>query len=104
MIELTERAADQVKKAASDADMTGLVLRVAVQRKPDGSLEYAMGFDPMTDDDVHIKSHGVDVVAHPAYVEMLNGAKLDFVELEPGNFQFVFLNPNDPTYVPPNEG
>ena len=32
---------------------------------------------------------------------MLRGATLDFVELEPGDFQFIFLNPNDPNYVPP---
>jgi iron-sulfur cluster assembly protein len=103
MIELTDRAARQIKKAADEGHMTGLALRLAVKRKPDGSFDYAMGFDEATDDDIQVKSQGISVVAKPAYLEMLNGTKLDFVELEPGDFQFIFLNPNDPTYVPPTE-
>ena len=29
--------------------------------------------------------------------------KLDFVELAEGDAQFIFLNPKDPTYIPPTE-
>jgi iron-sulfur cluster assembly protein len=39
----------------------------------------------------------------PDSVELLKGATLDFVELEPGQFNFIFMNPNDPEYVPPKE-
>ena len=28
---------------------------------------------------------------------------LDYVELEPGAFQFIFQNPNDVNYAPPSE-
>ena len=28
---------------------------------------------------------------------------IDYVELEPGSWQFIFLNPNDPSYVPPQD-
>ena len=46
-------------------------------------------------------SAGVDLKAlGPVLVvlfqELLVGATLDFVELQPGEFQFVFINPNDP--------
>jgi iron-sulfur cluster assembly protein len=26
---------------------------------------------------------------------------MDYVELEPGSWQFIFMNPNDPNYKPP---
>ena len=32
---------------------------------------------------------------------LLNGVVLDYVEMSPGEFQFIFMNPNDPHYVPP---
>ena len=39
----------------------------------------------------------------PEYVPLLDSATLDFVELETGESQFIFLNPQDPTFVPPAE-
>ena len=39
----------------------------------------------------------------PEYVPLLDAATLDFVELDVGEPKFIFLNPNDPTYVPPSE-
>ena len=33
----------------------------------------------------------------------MEGATLDYVEIEPGDFNFIFMNPNDPSYVPPTE-
>ena len=38
----------------------------------------------------------------PEYVPLLDAATLDFVELDVGEPQFIFLNPNDPGYVPPS--
>jgi iron-sulfur cluster assembly protein len=35
--------------------------------------------------------------------ELLKNTVLDFVEIEPGKQQFIFMNPNDPGYVPPQE-
>ena len=43
----------------------------------------------------------VEVVVGPASTELLTEAVLDYVELEPGDFQFIFMNPSDPHYVPP---
>jgi iron-sulfur cluster assembly protein len=103
MFQLTERAATQIIKAAQDNDATGLALRLAAKWQPDGSIEYIMGFDDLKIEDLHITSHGVDIVFAPAYKELLQGAVMDFVELEDGDFRFIFLNPNDPHYVPPQE-
>ena len=54
------------------------------------------------DDDVLIHTEGVDIVFKPVYKELLEGAIMDFVEIEEGNPSFIFINPNDPNYVPPN--
>jgi iron-sulfur cluster assembly protein len=104
MFTITQRAATQVLKAAQQSNLTGLALRLAPRRNPDGSIEYnKMGFDQINADDVHLTCEGVDIIFEPIYKELLNGAIMDFVEIEPGNFTFIFLNPNDPTYIPPNE-
>jgi iron-sulfur cluster assembly protein len=34
---------------------------------------------------------------------LLSGMTLDFVEIEPGSFQFIFMNPNDPEFTPPDD-
>lgn len=103
MFTLTQAAAKQVRRAAQSADMDELALRIAASRQPDGSIGYRMGFDEIAADDVMLSSRGVDIVFKATHKELLNGTTLDFVELEPGEFQFIFMNPNDPNYVPPSE-
>jgi len=104
MMTITKRAAEQILEAAKQGNMQGLALRLAPFRKEDGSIEYnRMGFDEIKEEDVLISSDGVDVVFESVYKELLNGATLDFVEIEPGQFNFIFLNPNDPNYVPPKQ-
>ncbi len=101
---VTEKAAAQIQKAAKEGNMEGLALRLAPLRNADGSIEYnKMGFDGIKDNDVHIQCKGVDIVFDPAHQELLEEATMDFVEIEEGNPSFIFLNPNDPNYVPPKE-
>ena len=52
---------------------------------------------------IRFSSEGVQIVMAPEFVPLLDAATLDFVELEPGDSQFIFLNPNDANYVPPSE-
>ena len=33
----------------------------------------------------------------------LKNCKLDYVEIEKDKNEFIFLNPNDPSYKPPND-
>lgn len=103
MLEVTKEAAQQIRKTANQSDMDELALRIAASRKPDGSIDYKMGFDEIAPDDVLINSRGVDVVIANRDKELINGLVLDFVELEPGNRQFIFMNPNDPHHVPPSD-
>lgn len=103
IFEITSRAATQVVNAAQASQITEITLRVAAVRQADASIQYQMGFDEINDNDVHLNVEGIDIVFEPVYKELLNGAILDFVELEPGDFRFIFLNPNDPHYIPPRE-
>ena len=105
-IEVTQAAAEQIKKAALESKLENTPLRIAVTRQDDDSFHYGLGFDDVgnnSEKDHAFKSNGVEiVVAHSSY-ELLNGTTLDYIELEPKQFHFVFLNPNDPSYVPPSE-
>lgn len=102
MFTLTPAAAEQIRESARQGQMQGMPLRIAARRETDGSLQYAMGFaDEHNDKDLTYESEGVTVVIAPTSIDLLKGATLDFVELEPGQYNFVFLNPNDPNYVPP---
>jgi len=101
MFTVTPAAADQVRSAAEQGGTEGMALRLAAQRRPDGSIDYQMGFDEATEEDIRFKSQGVEVVMAPEYVPLLDQTVMDFVELESGDLQFVFLNPQDPNYVPP---
>lgn len=102
MFKVTPQAARQVKSAAEQGGTVGMPLRLAAQQRPDGSIDYRMGFDEETEDDIRLDTEGVQIVMAPEYVPLLDAATLDFVELEVGEPQFIFLNPNDPAYVPPS--
>lgn len=104
MFKLTTTAAQQVLVAAQEGGAEGLFLRLAAARKPDGVIDYRMGFDAVTEEDIRLKCNGVDVLMTPEQVPLLDQATMDYVELEPGQFHFIFLNPLDPSYQPPTEG
>jgi iron-sulfur cluster assembly protein len=103
MFTLTKAAAAQVQAAAQQGEAEGLALRLAAQRQPDGAFDYRIGFDEATEDDIRIKCGAIDVVMTPEQVPLLNQATMDYVELAPGQFHFIFLNPQDPSYQPPTE-
>lgn len=104
MITITANAAKQIRLSAKQGHMEGMPLRIAAKHNPDGSVHYGMGFDDGDkDEDLRFQSEGIDVVVSPVSLELLTGVVLDFVEIEPGSFQFIFMNPNDPNYRAPNE-
>lgn len=104
MITISPAAAKQIKLAAKEGRMEGMALRIAAQRNSDGSIQYAMGFDDMNrQDDTRYSSEGIDLVVAPTSTTLLGGATLDYVEMEDGKFEFIFMNPNDPNYRPPQD-
>jgi len=100
MFKITEAAAEQIRRAAESQQQPGedtpLGLRIAAKVDEDGELAYGMGFDEERENDVKIESCGVTLLIAPHSQNLLTGAMLDFVELNPGEFQFVFFNPNEP--------
>ena len=102
MIKITPAAAEQIRNSASQGQMDGMSLRLAATRNPDGSLHYGMGFDDsQMDGDTRITSEGVELVVSESSLSLLAGMTMDYVELEAGTWQFIFMNPNDPNYKPP---
>lgn len=98
MFNLTPTAAEQILQAIAaqhDPSAAPPCLRVAAKLE-DGEIVYGMGFDEEREQDAVIESCGVRLLIAPRSLELLQGATLDFVELQPGEFQFIFLNPNDP--------
>lgn len=102
MFKLTASAVGQVHEAARQGGTGGLALRLAAQQNPDGGIDYRMGFDEGTEDDIRLDCDGVQVIMAPEYVPLLDQATLDYVELESGQFHFIFLNPKDSGYHPPS--
>ena len=103
MITVTEEAAKQIKLSAKQGKAEGMPLRIAATKNDDESIHYGMGFDDSKEDDISVTSREVEIVVSPLSAELLKDTVLDFVELEPGKHQFIFMNPNDPGYTPPQE-
>jgi iron-sulfur cluster assembly protein len=92
MFTLTATAAEQIRQAARESDAEQLALRVAARREPDGSIGYGMGFDDVADNDTRLMLEDVAVVIAAAHADLLEDTVLDFVELEPGQFNFIFVS------------
>ena len=103
MITVSKSAAAQIRQSSLETDAEGMVLRVAAKRNADGSIDYAMGFDEADNNDTQVTCEEVMLAVAPTSVELLSDVTLDYVELEPGQFHFIFHNPNDPHYVPPRK-
>ena len=106
MVEVSIQAAQQIMKSARESKMEGMPLRVAATKNADGSIHYGMGFDDVGNQqgsDQQFNSHGIQIVVGEASIPLITGMTIDYVEIEPGQFHFVFLNPNDPNYQPPED-
>ena len=101
MITITPRAAAQIRQSAQQTDVDDICLRIAARLDDKGVIEYGMGFDAKAEGDTQVVSEGINVLVSPGGVELLTGATLDFVEINPGERQFIFINPNDPSHKPP---
>jgi iron-sulfur cluster assembly protein len=103
MITITPRAADQIRWSAQQSQSETLALRIAARITPEETIDYGMGFDVIQEDDIRIASQGIQIIVAPGGQELLHGVMIDYVELEPGEWQFIFHNPNDPNYKSPKD-
>jgi iron-sulfur cluster assembly protein len=104
MFNVTIAAAAQIRKAAADGGMAELALRVAARREADGSITYGMGFDePGEGEQPSLQAEGVTVLIAQPSQPLLADTTLDFVELEPGDFRFIFVA-RPAAVAPPRSG
>jgi len=101
MITVTPQAAEQIAKSAQQAGAGSVCLRLAARLDDKGVVEYGMGFDDKADGDMQVVASGITLLISSGSVELLTGATLDFVEINPGEWHFIFINPNDPSHKPP---
>ncbi len=69
-----------------------MALRIAARIDADGSTQYGMGFDDPKDEDMKLDLEGVAVVIAEELQELVADTVLDYVELNPGEFNFIFIN------------
>ena len=94
MFTLTPAAAEQIIRAATEqpANDRPPMLRVAAKYdEQDGELVYGMGFDDQREDDLVVDGGGISILISPRSQSLLEGTTLDFTEVQPGEFQFVFF-------------
>ncbi len=90
---ITSGAARQILAQAASSEAAGLALRVAARQEADGTIAYGMGFDDIAADDDPTHVDGLAVVIAAGCEPLLEGTVLDFVELAPGEFNFIFIPP-----------
>jgi iron-sulfur cluster assembly protein len=104
MITVTPAAAEQIRAAARQSGIEPACLRIAARLTDKREIEYGMGFDEKGEGDLEVASEGVTLLIAPGSRELLDGARLDYVELNPGEHRFIFVNPNDPAHKSPKPG
>ena len=92
MFTLTPSAARQIQEAANASGAQEMALRVAAKIDAEGEMQYGMGFDDPTEEDMKLDLHGVAVVIADESQALLFDTVLDYVELEPGEFNFIFMD------------
>jgi len=101
MSTVTPQAAEQITKSAQQAGAGSACLRLAARLDEKGVLEYGMGFDDQAEGDAQVVTNGITVLVSPGSVELLTGATLDYAEINPGEWRYIFINPNDPSHKAP---
>ena len=96
MISITQAAAEQIRQSAAQSGVETPVLRVAAQLAADGTVDFGMGFDQSRPGDTVLEVEGIHVVVAEPSRELVEGTRIDFVELEPGEFRFIFAPAGEP--------
>lgn len=100
MFTLTSAAAQQIQQAASASGAQEMALRIAARIDAEGTMQYGMGFDDPKDEDMKLDLDGVAVVIADESQELLMDTVLDYVELNPGEFNFIFIDASQSQCAP----
>ena len=105
MITVTPDAAKQIQHSAKESGITDAILRIAIKQLEDGSLHYAMGFDDaISEADFRFENEGIQLVIATTSQDLAREMTLDYVKLDNGEKNFIFINPNDKNYSPSISG
>jgi iron-sulfur cluster assembly protein/iron-sulfur cluster insertion protein len=96
MIQLTPRAANQVRTMRENAGTAAGRLRLFIETGGCSGLQYGMSFDEPKADDAAFESEGVAIIVDPKSLEHLNGTTVDFDDGLHGK-GFEIKNPNAQT-------
>lgn len=100
MFTLTSAAARQIQQAASSSGAQEMALRIAAKVDADGAMQYGMGFDDPKEEDMKLDLDGVAVVIANESQVLLVDTVLDYVELNPGEFNFIFIEASQSQCAP----
>ena len=102
MFNMTPAAVHEILASAERSDAVGMALRVAARRTADGSLEFGMGFDDEREDDEAVQFETLRVLIGSPSRPLLEGAVLDFQEVQAGQHDFIFTAaPDQPSAADP---
>ena len=90
--QVTSAAAQEILAAAGRSGAAGMALRVAARHTPDG-IAYGMGFDEAAPDDEVAVFDGLTVLIAEPSRPLLAQTVLDYVELDAGGRDFIFVPP-----------
>ena len=103
IFEISDEAAKQINTASESSESSEWPLRISLSVDDNGKFNYLMGFDQSKEEDLQLNINGINILIDPNSMINLKNCKLDYVEIDKGVYEFIFLNPNDPNYVPPDE-
>lgn len=104
MFQLSSAAATEIRAVIERGESEGMSLRVAARVDDDGALAFGLGFDEQREGDLPLQLEGVEILIAPPSQPLLADARLDFVEVEPGRFGFVFMPQDDAAPAPAASG
>tara|TARA_R110000737_G_scaffold287426_2_gene293932 strand:- start:205 stop:561 length:357 start_codon:yes stop_codon:yes gene_type:complete len=94
LVQLTEKAAEMVKKAMEQEELVGHGLRVGVKGGGCSGLQYLLDFSKEPNDlDFVVNQHGIKVFIDPFSAAHLAGTTIDYAE-EISGTGFKFNNSN----------
>ncbi len=94
MLNLSEKAAQEILNALSQMEEKGLALRLSARKRPNTGMVYNMGFDEPKNTDLHYQIQGVDIIVDAETDQNVAEMVIDYAVMD-GTPQFIFANPND---------
>lgn len=96
MFTVSPAAATRILDSAEQSGANGMAVRIAAKIDDEGQVVFGLGFDEKREHDDAFECEGLTVVIAPPSQDILSGMMLDFVEIEPGDWQFAFFQTEAP--------